>query len=95
MRHTTYGGPSNAIVFNLVAKRTSGTEGHPSDIERCKQRLHAASGSVVVFFTATPVTKGATAMQEAQAILKLVKGVPYAGAGDEGFVSCFAGQHSA
>ena len=74
-------------AHNLLRNDGTATDGLKQDIDRCKRRLFAATGSVAVFFTATPVTKGATAMAEAKNILRLVKGAVNANKGDEGFVS--------
>ena len=74
-------------AHNLLRNDGTATDGSKPDIERCKRRLFAARGSIAVFFTATPVTKGATAMAEAKSMLQLTKGAVNADKGDEGFIS--------
>ena len=75
-------------AHNLLWDQNNSQE-KQSDIRRCRERLYTATESVIVFFTATPVVSGHTAVEDAKSILHLVKESENRHANDEGFISWY------
>jgi hypothetical protein len=77
-------------AHNLFFPAESAVLSAGGNIDRLRRRLHEAHGSVVVFFTATPVLTGDRGTKEAREVLDFVKGHEFRNAdSDEGFVSWY------
>lgn len=76
-------------AHNLLHPPATAAAGSAERMAVLRRRVEGARRSVVVLFTATPVLRADAErpLADVRRMMKLVKGVDYAGRGDEGFVS--------